>query len=210
MSPGWRRPQQAAGIACLTGQFRDDQAYLDGFIDGMVREYGMFENELYALPFMSGTQILVYQKDLFEDPVLKRQFSRNYDQELLPPTNWAQYNLVSEFFTRTCNPKSPVHYGNISVQGENIYNTIGFLNRLWAYGAELFDSADRLVINSPNALAALKNYMKSFQFSNPDRNINSWDAAVAEYCKAIPPWQFSMIPTPCGLMIIPVPKWREI
>lgn len=46
-----------------------------------------------------------------------------------------------------------------------------------------FDSADRLVINSPNALAALKNYMKSFQFSNPDRNINSWDAAVAEYCK---------------------------
>lgn len=55
--------------------------------------------------------------------------------------------------------------------------TIGFLNRLWAYGAELFDSADRLVINSPNALAALKNYMKSFQFSNPDRNINSWDAA---------------------------------
>ena len=173
----------SGGIACLTGQFRDDQAYLDGFIDGMVREYGMFENELYALPFMSGTQILVYQKDLFEDPVLKRQFSRNYDQELLPPTNWAQYNLVSEFFTRTCNPKSPVHYGNISVQGENIYNTIGFLNRLWAYGAELFDSADRLVINSPNALAALKNYMKSFQFSNPDRNINSWDAAVAEYCK---------------------------
>ena len=72
---------------------------------------------------------------------------------------------------------------SISVQGENIYNTIGFLNRLWAYGAELFDSADRLVINSPNALAALKNYMKSFQFSNPDRNINSWDAAVAEYCK---------------------------
>lgn len=38
----------------------------------MVREYGMYENELYALPFMSGTQILVYQKDLFEDPVLKR------------------------------------------------------------------------------------------------------------------------------------------
>lgn len=103
-----------------------------------------------------------------------------------------------------------MHYGNISVQGENIYNTIGFLNRLWAYGAELFDSADRLVINSANALAALKNYMKSFQFSNPDRNINSWDAAVADTAREIPVWQFSMIPTLCGSMIIPAPRWLEI
>lgn len=110
----------SGGIACLTGQFRDDQAYLDGFIDGMVREYGMFENELYALPFMSGTQILVYQKDLFEDPVLKRQFSRNYDQELLPPTNWAQYNLVSEFLPEHA-IRSPLYIMEISVFREKIF-----------------------------------------------------------------------------------------
>lgn len=40
-----------------------------------------------------------------------------------------------------------------------------------------------LTIHSPNAVTALRNYIKSFQYSNPDRNINSWDAAVEEYCK---------------------------
>lgn len=44
-------------------------------IDGMVREYGMYENELYALPFMSGTQILLYQKTCLKMLQLKRQFS---------------------------------------------------------------------------------------------------------------------------------------
>ena len=174
---------KSGGIACLTDQFRNNREDLDGFIDGMVREYGMYENELYALPFMSGTQILLYQKDLFEDAALKRQFFRNYGQELCLPESWAQYNLVSEFFTRSFNSKSPVHYGNISVRGENIYNTIGFLNRLWSYGADIFDLDGNLTIHSPNAVTALRNYIKSFQYSNPDRNINSWDAAVEEYCK---------------------------
>lgn len=174
---------ESGGIQRLTDEFRDASSYLDGFIDGMVQEYGTYKGELYALPFMSGTQVLLYQKDLFEDPLLKRQFFRNYAQELLPPVNWAQFNLISEFFTREYNSHSPIRYGNLCIRGENVYNSIGFLNRLWSYDADLFDQNGNPEVNKPNALAALKSYIKSFQYSPADENITSWDDVVSEYCK---------------------------
>ena len=37
--------------------------YLDGFIEGAVRDYGMYVESLYAIPFMSGAQILFYPAD---------------------------------------------------------------------------------------------------------------------------------------------------
>ena len=46
------------------------------------------------------------------------------------------------------------------LSGENIYNTIGFLNRLWSYGADIFDLDGNLTIHSPNAVTALRNYIK--------------------------------------------------
>lgn len=174
---------EQGGILCLEDSFGEDTRYLDGFIDEMLREYGMNQNKLYALPFMSGTQLLFFQKDLFEDQSLKRQFIRQYGEELVPPSNWAQFNLVSEFFTRAINPKSPILYGNSCVRGENVFNSIGFLNRLWSYGADLFDEAGKVTINSQNSLTALKNYIKSFQFTASDEKINSWDDMVSEFKK---------------------------
>ena len=73
-----------------------------------------------------------------------------------------------------------------------------------------FDLDGNLTIHSPNAVTALRNYIKSFQYSNPDRNINSWDAAVEEYCKGDTAMAVFMIPMRCGSMIIRNPKWQEI
>jgi multiple sugar transport system substrate-binding protein len=171
------------GILCLEDWLNKEDVYLNGFIDEMLREYGMYEEKLYALPFMSGTQLLFFQKDLFEDQTLKRQFLRQYGEELVPPFNWAQFNLVSEFFTRAFNPKSPVQYGTASIRGENVFHSIGFLNRLWAYGADIFDEEGNVIIHSQNALTALKSYTKSFQYSSIDAKANSWDDMVLEFKK---------------------------
>ncbi len=170
-------------ILYIEDYFHEDSTYLDGFIDEMLREYGVYEDKLYALPLMTGTQLLFYQKDLFEDQILKRQFFRQYGEELVPPSNWAQFNLIAEFFTRSINSKSPVVYGTACIRGENVFNSIGFLNRLWSYGADVFDESGKVDIDSKNAVNALKSYIKSFQYSSPNEKNNSWDDMVFEFKK---------------------------
>ena len=155
--------------------------YLTSFLEGKVKEYAEKSGELYGIPFMAGTQLLFYQKDLFEDQKLKMAFYRMYGEILQPPATWAQFNLIAEFFTRSCNKKSPVKYGVACVQGENIYTAISFLNRLWAYGSDIFSAAGEVVINTNNALAALKNFIKSYQFAAETGVNTTWDEVVNEF-----------------------------
>ena len=110
--------------------------YLAGFIDGAVKDYGMYVESLYAIPFMSGAQILFYQKDLFENRSLQMRFRRKYNEELAPPKTWSQFNVVAEFFTQEYTPDSPVKYGVSVPQGNNVYTASEFLSRLWSYGGE--------------------------------------------------------------------------
>ena len=59
-------------------------------------------------------QILIYRKDLFDDPILKRMFYEKFGGELNVPTNFDEFNNVSKFFTEKYNPDSPVEYGTSS------------------------------------------------------------------------------------------------
>lgn len=165
----------------LNELLEDNNEYFNGFLDGMISEYGVQSKRLYGIPFMPGTQLLFYQKDLFEDQGLKRLFRRIYKEELVPPTTWAEFNLVAEFFTRKFNDKSPVKYGLVTVQGENVFTSICFLNRLWSYGSDVFTKDGKVSINNSNSLAALKNFIKSYQFTSQDRVNVTWDDMVEEF-----------------------------
>ncbi|WP_158587494.1 extracellular solute-binding protein [Neobacillus notoginsengisoli] len=147
------------------------------FIDGLEQQCGYYDGEYHAVPIMSGTQLLFYQKDLFENEQLKRQFSRIYGKELSVPETWADFNIIAEFFTRSFNPKSPIPYGVSKVTGENIYTTICYLNRLWSYGSDVFDDDGNVIIHNSNALAALKNFVNIYK-QNTDRPVHSWDEVV--------------------------------
>lgn len=154
--------------------------YLDGFIDGAVRDYGMYVESLYAIPFASGSQILFYQKDLFEDRALQMKFQRKYNEKLAPAQNWSQFNAIAEFFTQSYNPDSPVKYGVSMALGNSVYMAIDFLDRLWAYGGQIFDEFGKVCINSGSALSALKSLMQTYQYSSGEM-LTSWDKVAEEF-----------------------------
>lgn len=154
--------------------------YFEDLIQGLSQEYGRYDNQLYGLPFMPGAQLLFYKNDLFEDCILKRQFKRQFNMELLPPASWAEFNLLAEFFTKAYNDKSPVEYGVSLASGNSIYTVIDFLNRLWAYDSDVFEN-DKVTINNEKALAALKSYTKSFKYARPGSIHTSWDEVVADF-----------------------------
>lgn len=155
--------------------------YFNGFLSNMLSEYGVHKNRLLGLPFISGTQLLFYQKDLFEDKMLRYNYRLSNNEELVPPENWAQFNLIAKYFTREFNPNSPVKYGLSTISGQNISTTISFLNRLWAYQSDVFDKNGNVIINNRNSLEALKNFKESYLYSSRSSNIDTWEKVANEF-----------------------------
>ncbi|MDU7028763.1 extracellular solute-binding protein [Robinsoniella peoriensis] len=162
--------------------YQKNKPYFEGFVKNTLSSYAMYVESLYGIPFMSGFQLLFYQKDLFEDQSLKIRFKRMYGEELEPPKTWAKFNSVAEFFTKKYNPHSPVEYGVSLNQGVNVYTSINYLNHLWAYGGEVIDETGRVVINSNQAIAALRNLKKSFQYTSGEEKY-SWVDIADEFKK---------------------------
>lgn len=168
------------GLEDLKTYFHGKEEYFQNFSKELLPYYGVRKEYIYGIPFMSGTQLLFYQRDLFDDPTLKTLYRRKYGLELAPPTTWSEVNLVAEFFTRSLNSKSPVKYGMANVGGANINTTISFLNRLWAYGGDVFQG-DKVTINSNNGLSALLNFKKSYQYSLQDQIGTTWEHVVDNF-----------------------------
>jgi DNA-binding LacI/PurR family transcriptional regulator len=168
------------GLEEFTALQVENEKYFEDIIDGAVENHGIYDGKLYGLPFMTGTQMLFYQKDLFEDTTLKIQFQRRYGMELTVPKTWDEFNLVAEFFTKKINPNSPIRYGTTLINQGNLYNSIEFLNRLWAYGGSVITN-DRITINSDYGHIALDSYKKSCQYIHTEEVKKNWSDIALDF-----------------------------
>jgi ABC-type glycerol-3-phosphate transport system substrate-binding protein len=66
----------------------------------------------FGLPFAANTMLLVYNKELFDDPDLRERFRRSAGRDLTPPVDWNQYIETAEFFSTA----RPGLYG-VAMQG---------------------------------------------------------------------------------------------
>jgi len=156
---------------------------IEGFISGVLDIYSKCKNKYYALPYMFGTQLLFYRKDLFEDPNIKIQFKKVYQSELKPPKTWKEYNIIAKFFTKSFNPDSPVEYGTTLGARFPTSALCEFLPRMWFYGGKIIDISGNLFLEEKAAVKGLKNYIESFNYSSTNSINNHWDEEVEEFCK---------------------------
>lgn len=152
-----------------------------GFLDNALVQYCVYDGLLLGLPFMSGAELLYYQRSLFEDQWLGRLYERRHDAPLRPPATWEEFNTVGKFFTQAFNPDSPVKHGMTTVSGRNMNASIVFLSYLWSYGGDLFDVAGNVVINSPEATLAVNRFLESFACSGEPAATHALDDAVDRF-----------------------------
>lgn len=168
----WRDMLVRPGILQSLDTLRSDESYFADFIDDIIEAYVGEDGSLYGLPFLTGTQLLFYQKDLFEDNDLRMQFRREYGYELKVPENWNEFNDAAAFFTQSVNKRSPVEYGTALIDGGNLYNSIEYLNRLWAFGGNLITD-NSVHPRTEVARIALESYLTSFSYSYA--SCKSWE-----------------------------------
>ena len=165
----------------LDSFLKENKTVTGQFVPGVLDAYSMFKDSYYALPFVFGTQLLFYRKDLFSDTKNQFEFYKQYQKKLRPPENWVEFNAVARFFTKKYNPESPVEYGTTLGANELTSAVCEYLPRLWAFKGELF-SREGVPLN-PNRPAemALQNYAESFNYAAPGSVNHHWSEQVAQF-----------------------------
>lgn len=143
---------------------------------------GLYKQALYGIPYIIGSQLLFYRKDLFSNRDMNEQFFENYGRELTPPTDWFTYNQVAKFFTRKYNKTSPTTYGTCladyfqdSILGE-------ILPRVWGYDGHLIDNEMVPSFTSPSVKKAFDNYIEASKYGISETAHYAEDVANA-FCQ---------------------------
>ena len=146
----------------------------DGLLAQTLPEFGdsytSVNGERICVPYDPSTQLMFYRRDLFCDPTYKRMYFEAYRRELEVPKSFEDYNRIAGFFTRSLNPASPVQYGTTVAIGNVVVSPSEFLPRLFEQGGKLFNAKGQITVDTPEALAALKNYRETYACS--DRTVH--------------------------------------
>ncbi len=124
-----------------------------------------FKERYYGIPFVSGSHLMLYRKDLFDNHKLKKAYSEKYELPLRPPKTWVEFNNVSEFFTKAFQPNSPTQYGTAVAGSGNEELAPEILIRLWAFGGNLWDQYKRATLNTPKNANAFHNLLQTTSFT---------------------------------------------
>lgn len=153
--------------------YEDGDNFLSNFNDSISETFIKRSDHIFTIPIMIGIQILLYRKDLFEDPNIQRLYYKEFGIELHPPKTWTEFNLIARYFTRKYNSSSPVEYGT-SIVGLNPTGIIEeLLPRQWSYNGASVSRQGEILINSIENIKALNNLKETYQYSPPE-SLNFW------------------------------------
>jgi multiple sugar transport system substrate-binding protein len=112
--------------------------------------------KLYGFPCHDGPVMLYYRKDLFEDPMEKAGFKRQFGYDLAPPETWDQFLDVCKFFTR---PDKGMYGTCLASKQGGQQLPYDFFLMLWSFGGDIFDSKWHPTFNSKAGVDGLNFYV---------------------------------------------------
>lgn len=135
--------------------------------------------KIWSVPLEADAELMIYRKDLFEDPANMKAFKKKYGYDLpSPPDTWAQVYDIAQFFNDPANE----FYGYISKFGI-AYDVItwDFNQVLWCFGGAFWDRETKTAegyINSPKAVKAMEFYKSLTEFAPPGWPNAAFDETV--------------------------------
>lgn len=137
------------------------------FLNGLLDKVGLVNGRYFGVPFLFGPQLLLYRRDLFENPKLCDAFEKKYLEKLRVPRTWFEFNIVSNFFTRSLNPNSPVEFGT-SFSARNAAILLPeLMPRVWAYNGSVFDSEGNPLVSSAAFKKGVNSLVEAIKYAPP-------------------------------------------
>lgn len=128
------------------------------------------EPSQFGFPFAANTMLLVYNRDLFENPELAKRFKTATGNQLAPPTDWTEYMTLAEFFSTTSPPLKGVCMQGAS-DGWLYYELCNYLFSMGSgtsRKANGWEKTNELTIATPENEEVLRYYKRLQGFSSGD------------------------------------------
>lgn len=128
----------------------------DDYMEDFANMYTLLDGKRYGVPFDGDLWILWYNKTIFAK------------HNLNPPATWDEYLECAKTITEA--EKGNNVYGAGIMGFKDPFVLVGsFLSRLGSYGGSFFDSNNKPIVNSPEAVAALEGLIEQgkYAYSKP-------------------------------------------
>jgi len=174
-------------LAAPTFNVADFTSFIDNFKDA--------QGNVYGVPMEAFVKIMLYRKDLFENPDIQAAFKEQYGYDLAPATTFQQYQDIADFFTQ---------YGqdnNMELWGTTVQGTTGHAASFYEYYETIAPSfgvynwgikdlgggnykacvANGGELNSDTAKEALAWWVGLLADAPPEATSSTWDEVAATF-----------------------------
>jgi len=180
----------------------------------LLRTTSDYRGTQVGIPYDQYTQVMIYRKDVFEDPIEKANFKKRYGYELALAKDWKQLREQGEFFTRNKGDKLKGEVLDQDIYGLGLMAGRYEINDeisafLWGMGGYWADTvrneegeligyrvaeSDKLLLQ-----AALEIYKSLLPYTPPGTLSGFWDFVATEFVAG----RIMIVPAIYGCCIYP-------
>jgi multiple sugar transport system substrate-binding protein len=196
-------------LAPMYGHFVDLRKYIndptlpplpngfDDFVEQLriVESYMIDKDVIRTIPFDTGTELLAYRTDIFENASYKQMFmnDKGYDWTPGPNITWEQYAEIAEWINQKIKDGviTEVKYGTGHQAKQYDSLMCDFVGVLRAYGANFFKNPEFATwgtstpgaasLNTPEGIAAAKMYKRILDAADPGSLGWDWNGVAEAY-----------------------------
>lgn len=159
---------------------------LDDIVPTIKKLQNTYGGNLMGFPFIGAIRMIYYRSDLFEE--YADEYYEETGMELQPPATWQEYSRIAKFFEENV---EGVHGTTImGRRGVQLYCEV--MPILWSFGGAVIEGPNgepvieemdnvRPVINSPEAIEALKYFKSLSQYASEGVTDWDWDESATAF-----------------------------
>jgi len=161
---------------------------LDDIVPTIRELQNTYGDKLMGFPFIGAIRMIYYRKDLFDE--YADEYFEETGMELQPPATWQEYRRIAKFFEENVDG---VH-GTTLMGRRGVQLFCEVMPVLWSFGGAVIEGPNgepvleqmdnvKPVINSPEAIEALKYFKSLTQYASPGVTDWDWDEAATAFAQ---------------------------
>jgi multiple sugar transport system substrate-binding protein len=143
---------------------------LDDIVPVFAKVMLRYQGKLVSMPYDGDIHMMYWNKIAFERPENKKKFKEKFGYELAPPQTWKQWDQQAEFFNGwgwDGSDKKLFGAGASYKPSGSGYSYHWWRSRFFSYGGQYFDANMKPLINTPAALRALEEMVRTMPYYPP-------------------------------------------
>jgi len=134
----------------------------------------------YSIPLDPSVQMMLYQKDIFSNSILQKQFVEKYDKELLPPTTYSELADFSEFLSNLNIPEKDNYYPISLIDSAGTLIASEFLPYYYSIGGKIEYRDGLFHFNAEEFIQTYSVYQK-IRLQSKIENKSWWDSETTDF-----------------------------